>query len=38
MSGMGRGYKLHAVVTRRGVVAAFEVHPLNEGEQRAPSA
>lgn len=32
--GFARGYKLHAVVARRGTVVAFEVRPLNENECR----
>jgi hypothetical protein len=31
--GMGRGYKLHALVTGAGVVACFRVRPLNQAEQ-----
>lgn len=31
--GMGRGYKLHAVVDARHVTLAFAIHPLNVAEQ-----
>lgn len=33
VGGMGRGYKLHAVVDAKHVTVAFAVHPLNEAEQ-----
>ena len=31
--GMGRGYKLHAVVDARHVTVAFSIRPMNEAEQ-----
>lgn len=35
VGGFGRGYRMHAIVTRDGVVAALQVRPLNESEKTA---
>jgi len=36
--GLGRGYKLHAIVTASGVIAEFVVRPMNQAEQTVARA